>query len=274
VSEVDRVGQPALRSESEDEVRPLETLPVDTLWRVALGLLGGALLGVSCLSVLTKDNELGTTALAVIGAFLLMISALGQWPARLVWGDKMAEWGARRVRRVMESGAGPRAVARVAADEARTPLEQLLAFQLHREARSRHGFETEALDRLAELADLLGFTMIIRELAGVWDARLMRAETAGPGGAGLNQSVVVLCSRDRPIAEGKTLSLMARLQAIAMRGERPSAVLIITEYSADREDADYLASAIGEDKDTPVFISQLDADDFNEVVREAVSTLA
>jgi hypothetical protein len=60
--------------------------------RWLLGLLALVLLAVASWGVLHEDNELGTVALALIGAVFVTIAGMGRWPSKLTWGDKQAEW--------------------------------------------------------------------------------------------------------------------------------------------------------------------------------------
>lgn len=252
--------------------RHIEALPVGKAWRIALGALGIALLVICCYSVLTADNELGTTALAIIGAAVLVISALGQWPARLVWGDKVAEWGARSVQNAVSAGADPQEVGKLAAGVARTPLEQLLAFQLQSNIRTDGRFESEVIKRLGDAASVQDFK-IIRGEHHVWDARLTLRSPGSSSDVPLVESVVVLCSRDGRTGGGKTLALAARLQAIGMRDEFPSAVLVVTEYPAERESATFLSESLGPENQIPLFLAQMDSEGFDVSVHRAVGVL-
>lgn len=266
-------SRPASHKESPQTVEALEGHPVATGWRVALGVLGLVLLGVSCYSVLTADNELGATTLAVVGVAALLVCAVGHWPTRLIWGDKSAEWGVRRIQQAMDSGAKPGDVAQLAAGVARTPLEHLLAFQLWQEARGgENRFASTAMEVVADAARPFDCVLLDPELDSVWDGRLVRRTTDQAGRVPVDESVVVLCSRNRPTGGGKTLALAGRLQAVAMRGQ-PAGVLVVTEYPAEHESPEYLAETFGNGVAVPVHLVQLESPGFAGVVAQAVADL-
>jgi hypothetical protein len=52
-------------------------------WRALLVVVGGALLVSTTIALFRSDNELGTSAIAVIGSLLVLVGILGQWPDRL-----------------------------------------------------------------------------------------------------------------------------------------------------------------------------------------------
>lgn len=67
--------------------RPLLVHRMDGVQRILLALAGSALLAAAVAALFVSENELGTVAIAVIGAVLLALGIAGLVPTRVSWKD-------------------------------------------------------------------------------------------------------------------------------------------------------------------------------------------
>ncbi|MCB0905912.1 MAG: hypothetical protein KDB63_02205 [Nocardioidaceae bacterium] len=206
----------------QDAVEPLS---LAIWWRTLLAVSGAALLVTAGISVLAADNEIGTAAIALIGAVFLVVAALGQWPSRFTWGDKSAEFHrARRVRHAVASGADRSEVAEVAVEVARTPLERFLASQVQADASWWRVFEQAVLEKLERLGAEHGLLVVENaDPARPWDARLITDPDQAPV-----ESVLVVFDPAAPPGTGRTTRLVARVRRALGFADAP-AVLVVTD---------------------------------------------
>lgn len=204
-----RVADSGEETPDRAEHAPWEPLKIHAGWRFAGSVVGLALLGVASVATLMTENGVGAAALAGIGAFMVLVAALGQLPSKLTWGDKSAEWWrAQQVRQKEESGADAEQVADVAASVASTPLEMQLASTLRRVQGQSDLTERLILSVLADAVTSAGGTF--HEVAGPdlgWDARIS-AEPDSP----LAHSVAVVAQLNSTMTLAGIRQLAAQMK--------------------------------------------------------------